>query len=285
MISNVYSKTFLQSSKDAHELTRSILFDRLLPLLNQFSIGCIVDVHELNYAITMDFISSYIFGLGNDSNFIQDVEMRQKYLAWHFKRTEHSFWYQEIPRLTQIIQSMGIRLVPKWVDVANDEIQAFLLRMCERARQSMESDTGYAEKEQRTRPVVYSQLSESLKKSTTKQEGPQKEPILRNLELHVASELLDHVVAGMDTSGITLTYLFWQMSRNMEQQIALRKELLQLKYVTAAVYTNFMTNIVDDRGIEQVDAYVAGPKANQLKLRFTRLHLQEGEILTKKEFW
>lgn len=37
------------------------------------------------------------------------------------------------------------------------------------------------------------------------------------------------------------------------------------------IYTNFTTHIVDDTGIEQIDAYVAGPRANKSILRFERV--------------
>ncbi|KAI4089791.1 MAG: hypothetical protein LQ344_005156 [Seirophora lacunosa] len=230
MISNVYSKTLLQSSTDVYELTRSILYDRLLPMLaSSAATGSEVEVYALNYATTMDFVSSYIFGLGNDSNFIRDIEMRTKYLSWHFKRSEHSFWFQEIPRLTQIIQSIGIRLVPKWVDVANSELHAYTLTLCRRASQSRQIDyTPQADKEQRTRPVVYTQLAESLKKSSGKTEDVEQHQTPQSMELHIASELLDHVIAGMDTSAVTLTYLIWEMSKDPDMQYELRKELRTL---------------------------------------------------------
>ena len=41
-----------------------------------------------------------------------------------------------------------------------------------------------------------------------------------------------------------------------------------MKLIIAAIYTNFSTHIVDDEGIEQVDAYTAGPRGNKLILRF-----------------
>ncbi len=44
-----------------------------------------------------------------------------------------------------------------------------------------------------------------------------------------------------------------------------------MKLVTAAIYTNYTTHIVDDEGIEQVDAYTAHPRANKLILKFERL--------------
>ncbi|KAI4140953.1 MAG: hypothetical protein LQ341_003649 [Variospora aurantia] len=411
MISNVYSKTVVQSSKDAYELTRSILYDRLLPVLaSAAATRSVVEVHALNFATTMDFASSYIFGMGNDSNLIRDVEMRAKYLSWHLKRADHSFWFQEIPRLTWIIQSIGIRLLPKWVEVANDELEAFTLALCRRAGQSLQNDaTPHAEKEQRTHPVVYAQLAESLKRSSMKTEDgvQQQQQAPENMELHIASELHDHVIAGMDTSAVTLTYLLWEMSRNPDVQHELRQELRtlsptlvmanapampparsvdalpllhsivmetlrqhsaipgsqprltpstptslagspplpggirvsaqpyslhrneqvfgktevwnpkrwfhasakdreemmrwfwafgsggrmcigsnfamqELKYVTAAIYSNFTTAIIDDTGIEQVDGYMSGPKGGQLQLQFTRLE-PEGEEEEEEE--
>ena len=44
-----------------------------------------------------------------------------------------------------------------------------------------------------------------------------------------------------------------------------------MKLITAAMYTNFRTYIVDDEGIEQEDAYTAHPKGNKLVLRFERV--------------
>ena len=45
---------------------------------------------------------------------------------------------------------------------------------------------------------------------------------------------------------------------------------LEMKLIIAAIYTNFSTHIVDDAGIEQEDAYTAGPRGNKLMLRFER---------------
>jgi hypothetical protein len=43
-----------------------------------------------------------------------------------------------------------------------------------------------------------------------------------------------------------------------------------LKLITAALYTNFTTAIVDDAGIEQEDAFLAGPVGEHLVLRLKR---------------
>lgn len=41
-----------------------------------------------------------------------------------------------------------------------------------------------------------------------------------------------------------------------------------LKSITAAIYTNYETTIVDDEGIEQEDAFLAGPVGRKLVLKF-----------------
>ncbi|KAI4226001.1 MAG: hypothetical protein L6R36_003500 [Xanthoria steineri] len=397
LLSHVYSKSFVQSSPDLCDATRIILHHRLLPSLDSVATrGLSLEVLGLNYAVTMDFISSYLFGLSRENNFIRDVEMRKRFLSWHFKRSEHAFWYQEIPRVTQWLQRIGLHLVPRWVDTANANIQSYVLHLCRAAEQSIQAASDHDhEKAHGTRPVVYSQLTDALKRAPVKAEGQKGGGGAEADELPVASEMLDHLIAGMDTSAITLTYLLWEMSRHAELQASVRKEVCrlspslaigndsglpsarsldalpllhavvmetlrlhcpipgsqprqtpskptsivgspplpggvrvsaqayslhrnenvfsdaeawvpqrwldpppetkdemarwfwafgsggrmcvgsnfamqELKYVTAAVYTNFTTTVVDDTGIEQEDGYTTGPRGNQLTLKFTR---------------
>ncbi|KAL8997328.1 MAG: hypothetical protein Q9169_003362 [Polycauliona sp. 2 TL-2023] len=396
LITNVYSKSFIQSSEEVNELTRVILHHRLLPLLDSLAAkGSSFDIMELNYAVTMDFMSSYLFGLSDESSFIHNVDMRKKYLSWHFRRTDHAFWNQELPNLTRMLQSVGIHLVPRWVDAAIEGLGAHILRMCKFAEQSIKTASDSGAKAHGTRPIVYSQLFNSPKGSPVK---PEAQKILGGTEddqLPIASEMFDHTLAGMDTAGITLTYLHWEMARHPELQASLRKELCtlspslaigndaelpsarsvdalpllhavlmetlrvhcpiagiqpretpskptsiagspplpgrvkvsaqayslhrneevfpdaeswnphrwldadpekkdemmrwfwafgsggrmcvgknfamqELKYVTAAVYTNFTSTIIDDTGIEQEDGYTVGPKGYQLTVKFVR---------------
>ena len=52
---------------------------------------------------------------------------------------------------------------------------------------------------------------------------------LKHERLSIASEMIDHLAAGHETSAITLTYLSWQLSLNIPLQDALRAELLALE--------------------------------------------------------
>ena len=47
--------------------------------------------------------------------------------------------------------------------------------------------------------------------------------------------------------------------------------LPELKFVVAAVYTNYTTKIIDDEDIEPLDSYSLGPKGDKLILHFEKV--------------
>ena len=73
-----------------------------------------------------------------------------------------------------------------------------------------------------TQAVVYDRLWEGLEEKK-KVSG---EDI--NVKLAVASEILDHLVAGHETTGITITYIMWELSKTPDLQTRLREELTTL---------------------------------------------------------
>ncbi|MCJ1391105.1 hypothetical protein MMC18_003967 [Xylographa bjoerkii] len=224
MISNVYSKTYLQNSPEMYKISQVLLYQRLLPVIESLaSEGREVDVHELNFAATMDFINAYLFGLGSGSNFIEDGPFRKHFLELYYSRKTYTFWSQEMPKLTSFLHKLGIRLVPNFVDEANREIEAWCLSMCKGVEASTKTDARTAGID--TSPVVYSQLAESLENSSIKStSGIRPHP----RDLTIASEMLDHLAAGHETSGITLTFLMHELSQRPRMQASLRKELLTL---------------------------------------------------------
>lgn len=44
----------------------------------------------------------------------------------------------------------------------------------------------------------------------------------------------------------------------------------ELKFVVAAIYTNYITKIIDDADMEQLGGYFSGPKGQKLILQFER---------------
>lgn len=87
MISNIYSKSFVQSSPEVQKISQRIVFGRLLPLLDKAAVdNRPVDVLEINYSTAMDFITAFIFGLQNGTNFLQEVKAGKHWLKIYQSR-------------------------------------------------------------------------------------------------------------------------------------------------------------------------------------------------------
>lgn len=154
--------------------------------------------------------------------------------------------------------------MPRWVDAANANIQSYVLHLCRAAEQSIKAASDHDdEKAHGTRPVVYSQLTDALKRAPVKAEGQKGGGGAEADELPVASEMLDHLIAGMDTSAITLTYLLWEMSRHAELQASLRKEVCTLSPSLA---------IGNDSGVPSARSLDALPLLHAVVMETLRLH-------------
>ncbi|EAW12122.1 cytochrome P450 [Aspergillus clavatus NRRL 1] len=192
MLSKIYSKSYLQDLGDLRGLAAVVLARRLLPVLRGCAVTrAAVNVLPLFQAVGMDFTSAYLFGTANGTVYVSDLSAWGKWLAE----------YERFKNATLRERYMGF-------------IETWCLAMCRRMqRNDHPNDVPVA-----TRGVVYEQLRSSL----------EKDPDARPLELAVASELLDHLVAGHETSGITFTYMMWELSQRPRLQAELRRELLTL---------------------------------------------------------
>lgn len=223
-LSNVYAKSTVQSSAAMHGVTEELLCHRLVPRLHGAAFGgAAVEAYELFSGVAMDAITAYCFGLRQASNFIQDSEHCKRWVVDYKARQDFIFWPQEVPGLTAFAKTLGLRhwLVPKWVDVANDNIASWVLGLCDEAEKA-HGDRHRVDA--RDRATVYNQLRAMIKKSKG---GDTDSPLSPDERLEIASELLDQVLAGFDTTGITMTYLAWQLSKpeNRGVQQALQREL------------------------------------------------------------
>lgn len=221
MLSHVYSKSYIQNSIDLQELSRVLLVERLLPILQQAAEGEEpFDAYSLNQALGADFMTSYLFGVGNSTDFISNVKVR--------KETMRNF------------RTKTRGLLGK--EKASRELDAFILSLCESARTSPQKSLSGAS----SRPVVYSQLSSRLSKSES--------PLPNPTNLAVASEMLDHVNAGIESTRITLTYLQWELSRNSALQAQLRSELLTLPPLLSPSSEANLPNYRDIDGLPLLEA-------------------------------
>lgn len=224
MLSNIYSKSVVLASPTTKETTKAILFERLLPIFQKSSdTKQPVNVHPLDYAYAMDSFMAYQFGLSLSPNFVQDVKGRDWYLRNFFSRRPYLFWTDQLPKLTEFLHSIGVRVVPKWCDTATDELEAWNLDICDRAEKMLSEEKEITAKDY---PVIYANERTQFIKLDGKERAQNGQPYPRRLE--IASDAYDHNAAAHETSGDTLTWLYYEMSRRPELQKRLREELLTL---------------------------------------------------------
>ncbi len=233
MVSHNYSKSTLQTSAALASQAKTILYSRLLPIIvaatHRSQIPQAIEVYDLWNATAMDFITAYIFGLPHSTNFLQNVSYRHHWLKLWQSRKRYAFFPQELPRLTKLAHSIGIRLVPRWVDSATQEIEAFCASMCEATTVSIKSKRGPSTNPADQAVVLNAILVGHEKERQQKgSESILKDTVLKEPDLSVYSEMLDQLAAGHETVGIAMTYLTWRLSQDIELQKALRAELLTL---------------------------------------------------------
>jgi cytochrome P450 len=221
-ISNIYSKSVVTASPALKAQMERILYSRFLPFLDEVVIkdGGVLNIYALFSASTMDIVNAYIFGLKASSNLILNKDELAWFLDLYNSRRSYTFWPQEFPMFSSFVEKwIGYRFAPKWVDEANEEIEKWTRQMCDKARLVLAN----GEAEPADTPVVYQQLSAALNKEAKKSDVEKTDfaPLL-------ASEVLDHLAAGFDTSGITLTYVVHELSQHPDIQNRLQSELQTL---------------------------------------------------------
>ncbi|KAL8857182.1 MAG: hypothetical protein Q9178_006237 [Gyalolechia marmorata] len=218
VVAGVYSKSFLGGSEDWRGVGRGVVVGRLLPVIRRLveMDGDGVDVLELAKAAAMDLASGYIFGSKVGTDFLGDVGVRRRWL-----------------------KAYGAFQTQSRRERAGGVIERFCMEMCEAAEVEMregrredkvateeDDDAGYG-----TKPVVYEQLSqriEGLLSDDDKSVGGLEETKKKKKKKTeaIASELLDHLIAGHESTGITLTYVMYELSRRPDITRRLRAELL-----------------------------------------------------------
>jgi cytochrome P450 len=220
MLSNIYSKSTITSSAALLGQTASIIYDRFLPALESTFSDAepgVVDIYPLLNGATMDIVTGYIFGLASGSKLLSNPKQLAWFLDLYNSRRSYTFWPQELPGLTSLLKKwFGYQLVPSFVDTANGEIEKWTKSMCDGSATVLQQNEVKVE----DTPVVYQQLAVALSKEAKKM-GVEK----MDLTYPIASEVLDHLAAGFETSGITLIYVVHQLSKHPDIQARLQTEV------------------------------------------------------------
>ncbi|KAF2724728.1 cytochrome P450 [Polychaeton citri CBS 116435] len=196
MITSVYAKSFVLHSDDFLFVRDLVVEQKWLPSIQKIAAaGEPTNVLSLSQWAGADFTTAYLFGSANGTTFLLDEEegARDKYFTPLTGTTFDSKPYMEDHVMSKCKSALA---------VLGDEPEGS------------------------SKPVVFSKLYNGLKASSKSGIDPKfvfnDEDILKRC----ASEMFDHNIAGHETTSITLTYAFWQLSQHPELQARLRKEIL-----------------------------------------------------------
>ena len=252
MVSNIYSKSYLQTSPDVHKISKNLIYSKLVPHIDSLAVkNEPIDILELNFSSTMDFITAFIFGLGNGTDFMMNTKVRQQWLRTYQSRRPFRFWDGELPYAKTISKKLGFPISPPWVADATATIEKWVMERCKSSARWTASISQQSDSATATPAIVYDQLTKAVAATTAE------DTALGLPELQVASEIQDHLAAGHETSGIALTYLYWELSRNPALQASLREELLTLSPPIVHSSTQSQQDLPTPRAIDNLTLLAA----------------------------
>lgn len=220
VISNTFSKSFVLSSATARGSLRDVLFGKLLPLVDDAAKnGKPLEMLELSYAYSMDSFVQWQFGRRLASNLVQDIGERRLYLDGFFAAAPYTFWQYEFPTINTLLKKIG--LIPIKVDSGFHDIEDWNLEKCDGAYKMLKSGEELAEDD---KPVVFAHAAKTMIKQASESSVGNEYP----LRLEIASDMFAHNSAAHETSGNTLGFLYYELSRRPDIQKKLRDELLTL---------------------------------------------------------
>lgn len=220
MLGIVYSKSYVLNSPTLEKISEKVISRHFIAEVHAWARdGAIVDVLEMNKACLMDLTTAWLYGLSNGTNFLRDSAAAKQFFTVFQKGIAGSFWRSEFHTTTKFLSLIGIHLVPRDTKPSRRILERWTSTLCDAAFNTMaQQSSANGGTDPADPPVVYSQLRQSLERSDVRSE---------DMNAVLCVELLDHVVASHDVTGVTLTWIMYELSQRPSWQSALRKELLE----------------------------------------------------------
>lgn len=187
-----------------------------------------IDVYSLFTALAMDVVSGFEYGSRNSTEFVSHVShsqpFDQKSIFNGFRESSSMWFYTTLaPRLW--------RLVAWWENIGSSShnAQEWIYARSQRAYSQLTAEESVNEKNYPLLSVVETMFKSEDSSGGNKSNSPRftacSEKDDKSMRT-IASEIADHIAAGHETTGITLTYICWQLSRpsNRHWQHKLRQE-------------------------------------------------------------
>ncbi|KAA8913793.1 putative cytochrome P450 monooxygenase [Sphaerosporella brunnea] len=194
LLAAAYSNSAVLKSSVLRRTANETLPVLLKELAN--SQGRELEVWMVFVRLTMDFITASLFTRDVGSRFLDGGD--QHILELYHSRRAFFALSSELPWLARWI-------VPKWVDDANDKLEAWCRDLCDRRRRQWRQ----GDEECSLDRLISAGLP----------------------EVDAASEMLDHIGAGHETTALALAFILVAMSERPELQRELRESLEPLMEV------------------------------------------------------
>ena len=179
----MYTKSALSKSPQLAAVTKTILFDGLVPRISHdASVSQPTEILELSYSMCIDLVNAYLFGQSCGSKFLTQGEEIKPFLEHYENRyCAESFWPQELPRLTASLAKMGLHLLPERASASKEWLESWMMTRCKAADAAMQKADPSTTENIADYPTVYAHL-----KGTRNRDA--------NLnKFEIASELFDHM--------------------------------------------------------------------------------------------
>ncbi len=231
MLAGLYSQSYIQSSPELEEISKVVVSGCMRTQVDAWAREhATVNVLEKNKACLMDLTTAWLYGLGNGTDLMTDGAAADQVLGAFKLGSAGFFWRSEFSGMIKLMEWFGLHLVPQAAYQSRHLIGEWNSAMCKMASKCLldRPSTNDEVNLMISYPLVYAQLRRRLEESDL----PSGE-----LEATLSRELLDHLVASHDASGITLTYLMHKLSQREPLQRALREELCRSTASSPATFT------------------------------------------------
>ena len=176
-------------------VTTHLLALRLLSFIdNKIKSNPCLEILELNLAAGLDFVSAFFFGLSSSSNFLENEDVRKRWLSAYLKSHTHHdmLWIQEAPSITMWLEKVGMGILSQEGKDGMEELNSWCLEMCDASEKSLQVLKIEREDASGNFPAAYNQLKTAIRKEQQSYHTDQTSLRARQ-RLEIASELLDHL--------------------------------------------------------------------------------------------
>ncbi|CDO93789.1 unnamed protein product [Kluyveromyces dobzhanskii CBS 2104] len=181
------------------------------------NLGKSMNVYSLFLSLAMDVVSGFEYGSKYSTNFLTEIDHTTASIEGKSSNEDVFLGFRESSSMwfyTTLAPSLWSP-VAKWYGIGAKmgKAQQWIYHRFQEALTSLQQGSSLSD-DQLQSPV--STMISSMFEEFTKEPNGTSKSLLRYEQ--IASEIADHVVAGHETTGTTLTYICWELSRPCNRQ-------------------------------------------------------------------